>query len=262
MTVVRTAKEKQYYYTREIARQVGVHPNTVLLYEKWHYLPPVPRNEKGYRIFTPFHLEQMKLARIALPGPYPGSTRIVHKLVKTAAAGHLAEALDLAHRYRDKVLAERKHAEEVAEKVETWLQNSAKQGGIARLTIGAAAKLLQVTTDTLRTWERNGLVQVPQDSHNKYRRYSKKEIETLKAVKMLRRAGYSIMAILRMFKQVEAGSSQNIRHVLNTPGQNEDIFYATDRLLTFLGEHEQRAEKIIILLNDMIAANLIFPPAV
>jgi DNA-binding transcriptional MerR regulator len=48
--------------TSEIAKAVGVHPNTVRLYEEWGFLPPVRRNASGYRLFTEAHLDQMRLA--------------------------------------------------------------------------------------------------------------------------------------------------------------------------------------------------------
>ena len=32
------------YSTSEIARIIGIHPNTVMLYEKWDYIAPVPKN--------------------------------------------------------------------------------------------------------------------------------------------------------------------------------------------------------------------------
>lgn len=245
---------KSYYYTGEIARAVGVHPNTVHLYEKWHFIPPVPRDKNKYRLYSRFHLEQMRLARIALPGPYPANTRIVVKLIKLAAAGHLHEALALTNQFREIVQTEKKHAQEAAEKVEKWLQSLRHPDTIQYLNITRAARLLDVTTDTLRTWERNGLLRVPRNKDNQYRTYGKHEIETLKAIKMLRRAGYSIMSILRMLKQVEKGTANPIIYLLNTPNPNDDICYATDRLLSFLAEHEQRAQKIAEQLNRMIAA--------
>jgi DNA-binding transcriptional MerR regulator len=33
-----------YLRTSEITKAVGVHPNTVRLYERWGFLPPVPRS--------------------------------------------------------------------------------------------------------------------------------------------------------------------------------------------------------------------------
>jgi len=48
------------YGTSEIAKMMGIHPNTVMLYEKWGYIAPVPRKENGYRVYTEIHLEQIK----------------------------------------------------------------------------------------------------------------------------------------------------------------------------------------------------------
>ncbi len=251
-------KDNKSYYTREIAQAVGVHPNTVHLYEKWHFIPPVPRDKNNYRVYSQFHLEQMRLARIALPGPYPARTHIVGKLIKTAATGHLIAALELSNQYMAIVHAERKHAEDAAKQVEKWLQSLHLPNSIQYLNITGAAKLLNVTTDTLRTWERNGLINIPRNKNNKYRTYGKQEIETLKGVKMLRRAGYSILSILRMLNQIKKGTAHPILYLLNTPDPNDDICYATDRLLSFLAEHEQRAQKIAAQLNHMI---VLFPNA-
>lgn len=54
------------YSTSEIARIMGIHPNTVMLYEKWGYIASVERKKNGCRIYTETHLEQMKLVRMAL----------------------------------------------------------------------------------------------------------------------------------------------------------------------------------------------------
>ena len=59
-------------YTSDTAREVGVHPNTVRLYEEWGLLPPIPRSPRGYRLFTEAHLDLMRLARAALHGQWPG----------------------------------------------------------------------------------------------------------------------------------------------------------------------------------------------
>src|SRR5215510_11481538 len=92
--------------TSDIARIVGVHPNTVRLYEEQGFLSPVPRSKTGYRLFTPLHLEQMRLARIALQWPYAGSPQLVIELVKCAADGDLGMAMELAYDYLAQVRME------------------------------------------------------------------------------------------------------------------------------------------------------------
>ena len=66
----------RYLRTSDVARAVGVHPNTVRRYEEWGFLPPIPRTASGYRQFTQAHLEQMRLARLAL-SLHPEKTRLI-----------------------------------------------------------------------------------------------------------------------------------------------------------------------------------------
>ena len=45
---------------------IGVHPNTVRLYEELGLISRAKREENGYRSFTQLHVEQFQLARTAL----------------------------------------------------------------------------------------------------------------------------------------------------------------------------------------------------
>ena len=38
--------KSRYLRTSDIAQAVGVHPNTVRLYEDWGYIPPAPRGRR------------------------------------------------------------------------------------------------------------------------------------------------------------------------------------------------------------------------
>ena len=60
----------RYLRTADIATAIGVHPNTVRMYEVWGFLPPVPRGPNGNRLYTEAHLDQMRLARTALHGAW------------------------------------------------------------------------------------------------------------------------------------------------------------------------------------------------
>ena len=53
------------YTTTEVAKIIGIHPNTVRMYEEWGLIPLAERKPNCYRIFTDFHIEQLRLARIA-----------------------------------------------------------------------------------------------------------------------------------------------------------------------------------------------------
>jgi DNA-binding transcriptional MerR regulator len=245
---------RRYLRTSDIARAIGVHPNTVRLYEEWGFLPPIPRSPSGYRQFTEVHLDQMRLARTALHGPWPGRKikQLALTLVRRAASGDLGGALELAYQHLAQVQGERARAEAAVELLERWAHGTAVDATTKLLRIGEAAVLLDVTTDMLRNWEREGLIQVPRDPRNGYRQYGAVEIGRLRVIRMLLRAGYSTMAILRMLLRLDLGQKADLRQVLDTPRPDEDVYSAADRWLSTLGDFEQRAVDVIALLESMI----------
>ena len=68
---------------------------------------------------------------------------------------------------------------------------------------------------------------------------------------MLRCANYSLEAIRRMMQQLSVNPTADIRKILDTPGQNDDIISACDRLLLSLSKAEINAEKIMSMLKEM-----------
>ena len=240
--------------TSDIARAVGVHPNTVRLYEEWGFLPSIPRSASGYRLFTEAHRDQMRLARMALHGPWPGRNikRSAAELVRQAASGDLGGALEGAYNHLALVQAERAQAEAAVDFLERWAQGTAADATSKPLLVGEAARLLGVTTDMLRNWERNGLIHVPRHPRNRYRLYGAAEIGRLRIIRMLRRAGYSTMAILRMLLQLERDQEADVRQALDTPRPDEDFYSAADQWLSTLAGLEQRALNVIAQLEDMI----------
>ena len=86
----------RFLKTSDLARSIGVHVNTIRLLEEQGFLPDVPRGENGYRQYTPIHMEQARLARLALQWPYiVGEKPLLNELVKSAAAGDLGMAMEL-----------------------------------------------------------------------------------------------------------------------------------------------------------------------
>lgn len=245
---------RTFIRTAEVAASVGVHPNTVRRYEEWGYLPPIPRSPSGYRMFTPQHVAQMKLAHTALQWPYPGGKETVIETVTSAAQGDLGRALEAAYRYLANVRAERAHAEAAVEFLDRWAQGQTTDATSQPLRIGAIAARLGVTTDMLRNWERNGLLTVPRDPSSGYRQYGPSEIGRVRVIRMLRQAGYSTMAILRMLLAFDQGITENLRAVLDTPrADEEDMLYVADRWLSTLSTEEQRALDMIVQLAAMFA---------
>lgn len=253
---------KRYLRTIDLARAVGVHPNTIRLYEAWGFLPPIPRAHNGYRLFTEAHLDQMRLAHTALKWPYPGGKQPILEAVQLAARGDLGGALEKAYTYLAHIEAEIAQAEAAVSYLERWAQAPTVDATAQRLPISKAAKRLGVTTDTLRSWERNGLLRVPRDPQSGYRSYGPAEIRRLRVIRILRQAGYSPMAILRMLLSLDRGltAGASLRQILDTPAPDEDIFSAADRWLSTLAAQQARAREVITQLEVMIRKRQ-HPPA-
>ena len=96
----------------------------------------------------------------------------------------------------------------------------------------------------------NGLVTIKR-KQNGYRIYTDEDIRKLKIIRVLRCANYSLEAIRRMMQQLLENPKTDIRQILDTPKQNDDIISVCDRLLLSLSKAELNAGKIMIILKEM-----------
>jgi DNA-binding transcriptional MerR regulator len=244
----------KYLRTSDLAKAVNVHPNTVRRYADWGFLSPVERSPAGYRRFTQRHLDCLRLASLVYYNNYSGKSirQSGMRILQAAVGGDLGGALEIAYHHLALVQSERAQAEAAATLLERWASGALADATIQPLSIGQAAKLLGVTIDVLRNWDRNGLITVPRDPSNDYRRYGAREISRLRVIRMLSQAGYSLSAILRMLVQLDRGEKTDLRAALDTPSLGEDVYLASDRWITSLASQEQRAREIIALIEEII----------
>jgi DNA-binding transcriptional MerR regulator len=238
--------------TSDLAKALGVHVNTIRLYEADGFLPEVPRAENGYRQYTPFHLEQARLVYLAIRWPYLSDKPLMVELVRYAASGDLGMAMELAYQHLAHVRVERTYAESAVEFLERWAAGHLIDAPRKQVHIKQAAKHLNVTVDMLRNWERNGLIDVPRDPANHYRLYGTAEFGRLRVIRALVQSGYSLMAILQMLLQFDAGKKDNLRSALDLPREDDTINVIADRWLSSLIELEDRAQAIIRQIGRMI----------
>lgn len=239
--------------TSQIAKIIGVHPNTIRFYEDLKLLPKISRATNGYRVFNERHIEQLRFLRIAFRAEIISSRlrQEAYEIVKILAADSICDAYQSTQLYLSHIQEERKRAEEALLIALELIENSSK-ADVSENFHGRieASKILGITTDVLRDWERNGLIQVPRAS-NKYRKYSITEINRLKIIRTLRNAHYSMMSILRMLNHLDKGN-KNIRETINTPNDDEDIVCAADRYITALHMAENDANEMLEILGTMI----------
>lgn len=244
-------KKINSYKTAEVAAIIGVHPNTVRLYEEWELIPKPKRQPNGYRIFTDFHIEQFRLARLAfqIEVLQNGLRKKITQMVKMSATGDFDKALSLAGKYLEQLQRERTNAEEATILVREILSGEAVEH-CHLLKRKEVSEYLNLSMDTLRNWEMNGLLTVKR-RENGYRVYTDDDIRRLKIIRSLRFANYSLEAILQMLCQLSKNPNVNILEALNTPKENTDIMAVCDKLITSLFAAESNAYKMIAMLEEM-----------
>lgn len=239
------------YKTSQVAAVIGIHPNTVRLYEEWGIIPRPKRKENGYRVFTDFHIEQIRLARTAFQIEIlqSGLRKKIFQMVKLSAAGKFDEAFSLTQAYLSGLRQERDNAEDAICIVKQIISGE-NQENRAFMKRKEVSEYLGVSMDTLRNWEMNGLLAV-QRKENGYRIYTEDDIKRLKIIRALRCANYSLEAILRMLQQLSKNPNVDIKTVLNTPRPSDDIISACDQLIRSLSAAEKNAGILMEMLQKM-----------
>ena len=239
------------YSTSQLARLAGIHPNTVRLYEKLELITKAPRKQNGYRVFTELQLTQCTALRLAFSVEIlqNGLRKKIIEVLRAFAAKDFDTALFLTGEYTAKIRLEQKNALEAVEITGQILSGTLPSGTAAAENRIQAAKELGITADTLRNWERNGLL-YPTGRQKGRRSYGQGDMQKLKIIRALRCANYSLQSILRLMSSLSKNTGADVAKTLNTPSANEDIISACDRLLVSLDAALKNALKIQEILRD------------
>ena len=241
------------YRTTEIAKMVNVHSNTVRIYEEWGYISRVPRANNGYRVYSDLHLFQLQVARASfrceiIQGRIRDKARSV---VEASGKENFDQALERAQDYLAHLEREYLRALEAIALVEAWLEGKESLSG-QTYTRKKAASILDLSPEVVRNWERNGLIAVSR-LPNGYRFYTDKDLNKMKIIRALRAAHYSISAILRLMNTLGQSKELNVKKVLDSPAESDDIITVTDRLIFSLEEAIQSAQEVIRLIKQRIS---------
>ena len=237
------------YKTSEIAKIVGIHPNTVRLYEEIGFIPKVNRLENGYRVFTDLHIKQFKIARRALSIEVlqNGLRKRAIEIITTSAKMDYDKSLMLVKDYINQLDMEINNAEEAITITKKLLNQDYELNGkvLKRKEVSA---LLDISIDTLRNWEMNGLIKIKR-KENGYRIYNDEDIRKLKIIRTLRCAKYSLSSILRMLNELSVDPDIDIKEVIGMRENDEDIITACDKLLKSLSTTKVNA----LIIKEEIA---------
>lgn len=231
------------YTTSQIANIFDMHPNTVRLYEEWGFISKPERNQSGYRVFTDEHIRQIEIVKIALKAEVlqNGLRKQAVEIIKTVAKREKGKAIDLTKKYQQNIENEKLCAKNAIKIVKGYLEE--KNENVIQLKRQEVANRLNITIDTLRNWELNGLIKIKRKA-NGYRVYNEKDLNLLLIIRALRVSNYSLSAILRLINAFENSKAVDIETVLNTPDSGEYIISVCDKLLISLNCLEEDSKEL------------------
>lgn len=237
---------KENYSISEVAEMIGMHPNTIRLYETYKYISCVTRKKNKYRMYEIKHIEQLKLVQIAL------SNRIMNKKI----IDKIKEILLKSGKEEYNLAIEdckvcKKYIEEEQQRINYAVKESHRllseasknEKGLIVVKRKEAAKEIGVSIDVLRNWERNGLLSIEKDEYG-CNIYTEKSLMILRAVKLLRSVDFSIMSIINMRENYKGGDEKKLGDILDSTVTEEGVYY-TDHLISLL-------ESVKQMIPDMI----------
>ena len=128
----------------------------------------------GYRSFSERDLAQMRIARLAVGGPYVVPKTLAVEAARHAALGDLEAARELAGQVRVARRGGGAAGAPGGRSARPDGQTGESSGeGERGMAISAAAERVGASTTALRDWERNGLIAVRRDPRNGYRTYTR-----------------------------------------------------------------------------------------
>ena len=232
--------KQKHYRTSEVAKIIGVHPNTILSYEKWGYLSTVPRSENGYRMFTEQHIGQINIIRLALSSEAVKAYMLfeVRGILRTIAKGDIKMAIALSENFLTKIQKEKAKEYEVIIEIKKIIKKHLEESENVALKRSEAAEVIGVSIDVIINWERNGMLEVPRDNKNNYRVYTKDEMILLEIIKHLRKENYLTQCIVKMIKKIKSN--------------NFEFLNKNEVLLSSIEEKENNIKNLIFQLSTMI----------
>lgn len=252
---------KEIYSISEVSKMICMHPNTIRLYETNQYISSVTRKENKYRMYEVKHIEQLRLVQIAF------SHRVLSKKIMDKIKDILLDsgkeeydnAIENCMICKRYIEEEQQRIRYVVKESHRLLLESCEEEKETRVVKRKeAAKELGVSTDVLRNWERNGLVELQKDKYG-CNIYTKNNMCLLKAVKLLRSVGFSIMSIINMREFYQGGDEKELRRVLEVT-VSEDEIYFTDHLISLLNNLKEMLPDMIRKINEIKQVSNSTPP--
>ena len=180
------------YSTRQIAEYSGVCVNTVRNYEKYGFISKPKRANNGYRIFTDVHVLQMILCRLIFAPPYinPLIRKAAMEVIYASANEDFVLCREQTEKYIEVIESELNKANESVTALANFRKAKNNNNYYDRKK---AAVMIGTTVETIRNWERNGLIFAVKKGKKSV--YNQTEIDFMRLIYVLLSGGFNLQKI-------------------------------------------------------------------
>lgn len=235
------------YRTKDLADLLDVHVNTIRLYEAKGYIEKVPRGHNNYRLYNDNHLRQLRFCRILMPGPYPIKGKRIIDMIKLYQNNEKKELLHCLKEYEREIKSEMKLSKEALKLLDDY-----KESALDRTVIATGrkemSKLMSISIDTLRTWERYELYKVAKDNSGKII-YEKWQYDLISVIRLLRKSGISLPSLHDYFNYNHLEKPSDF--LLGLYKNNETVCKTTD-WLAHLNDHYDRCCRAFKYIDETL----------
>lgn len=196
---------RKYLRTIDLAKAVGLSVQQVRNYEDCGFLPPVERNEQGYRLYTVDHLKALETVRSMIRG-YGWQQAL--EIMRAVQRGDVPAALSLVDARHAAIDHERGQVTRTLEALQVVASRPVPRPRVRPsqgLRVSEAARRVGVRVSALRFWEEQGLLHPIRQQGSSYRLYDDQQMHQLQVVVLLREVGYGFDVIRQVLGELTSG---------------------------------------------------------
>ncbi len=204
-------------------------------------------------MFSDIQLLQIKICRLIFGRPYSNRQirQLGYNVIKAAGKCEIGQCRLLAVEYINTIRKEINKAQITSDIFSQWMNRETISVSTNQYNRRQAANLLGTSVETIRNWERNGLVLSNTYGELNERLFDDSDMERLRIIYMLRQTGYSMYSIHRCLTMFDNGYKDMGLTLLNKPEDEEYLLSAGDHWLNVLNDLEYDAANILPLIDQL-----------
>ncbi|MEC1179232.1 MerR family transcriptional regulator [Metasolibacillus meyeri] len=188
----------------EIAKKLNISTSALRHYEAWGLVPKVERAKNGYRIYTKEHEAYFQCIRALNAG---FGMDLAKKVMPLIINQKIHDALWLINKAQVDLYIEKETVQKTVKILDskdfTEFSDVKKYHDKDYFTIGEVAKEANVSTSSIRHWEKEGLIKPERHKESGFRIYSPIDIRRVFIIRTIQRVVYSLDIVRQVLADID-----------------------------------------------------------